>query len=164
MNREILVRDSKGRFPADRQRRFDRAFTAIARLARGRDCRLSDWFDAPYVELDPAEVETVRWLLVAMSRARATPGSAAIARLARRGYAISTMPGAMGMPPKVAALDTPGFVHRGHVLPWCRRPWKWIERVALGIDPEDHAERHWCSAHETLRIIASLQAEGHIFD
>jgi hypothetical protein len=164
MNREMLVRDSKGRFPADRQRRFDRAFHGIAGLARGRYCRHSDWFAAPSVKVDPTEVETVRWLLVAMSRARATPGSAAIACLARRGYAISTVPGAIGMPPKVAALDTPGFIHLGHVLPSGRRPWKWIEQVALGIDPEDHPERHWCSAHETLRIIASLQAEGHLFD
>jgi hypothetical protein len=163
MDREIVIRDSKGRFPPDRQRRFDRAFAEIARLARGRACRLSDWFAAPSVDFDPVEVERVRWLMVAMSRARGTPGSAAIARLAGRGYAISTLPG-MDLPPKVVALDTSGFIYRGHALPSDRRPWKWIERVALGVDPEAYPERAWCSAHETLKVIAALEAEGHTVD
>lgn len=80
------MRDSRGRFPPERQRRFDRAFTEIERLCRGRARRVSDWRVAHRVEVDPAEIERVRWLLIAMARARATPGSAAIARVAHRVY------------------------------------------------------------------------------
>jgi hypothetical protein len=80
------MRDSKGRFPPERQRCFDRAFHEIERLCRGRGGRVSDWCDALLVEVDPAEIERVRWLLIFMSHARATPGSLAIAALAHRGY------------------------------------------------------------------------------
>jgi hypothetical protein len=67
--------DSKGRFPPERQRRLDQAFHEIERLCRGRAGRVSDWCDALLVEVDPAEIERVRWPLIFMSQARATPGS-----------------------------------------------------------------------------------------
>jgi hypothetical protein len=156
------MRDSKGRFPPERQRRFDRAFHAIARLCRGRAGRVSDWRVAHLVAVDPAEIERIRWLMIVMAQARATPGSLAIAALALRGYAIDTGIGPFRKPPLVVALDTPGFVHRGHLLPSSRRPWKEIERVALDVDPAAWPERRWCSAHETLRIRAALAAEGHV--
>jgi hypothetical protein len=158
------MRDSRGRFPPDRQRRFDRAFHAIELLCPGRAGRCSDWRDAKSVEVDPTRIERVRWLLIAMARARATPGSAAIARLAQRGYAISTGGRPFGSDPETVPLDRPDLLHRGHVLPSSRRPWKWIEAVALDVDPEAWPERRWCSAHVSLQVRASLEAEGHAMD
>jgi hypothetical protein len=158
------MRDSKGRFPPERQRRFDRAFTEIERLCRGRGRRISQWPVATAAEVDPAEIERIRWLMIVMSQARATPGSLAIAAIAYRGYAIDTGTGPFRKPPLVVALDTPGFVHRGHLLPSSRRPWKEIERVALDVDPSAWPERRWCSAHESLRIRAALAAEGHVVE
>jgi hypothetical protein len=150
--------------PPDRQRRFDRAFAEIARLCRGDARRISDWPIAHRVELGSAEIERVRLLLIAMSRARGTPGSAAIERLAQRGYAISTGTGTLQTAPDVVALDTPGFVQLGHVLPSARRGWKWVERIALDVDPEIYPVRRWCSAHESLQIRAALAAEGHVIE
>jgi hypothetical protein len=117
--------------------------------SRGRGRRISQWPVATAAEVDPAEIERIRWLMIVMSQARATPGSLAIAALAHRGYAIDTGTGPFRKPPLVVALDTPGFVHRGHLLPSSRRPWKEIERVALDVDPAAWPERRWCSAHET---------------
>jgi hypothetical protein len=156
----------RGRFPPDRQRRFDRAFTEIERLCQGGARHNSDWPISYRVELGPADIERVRWFIVAMARARATPGSAAIERLAQRGYAISTGTGTLQTTPDVVALDTPGFVRLGHVLPSSRRPWKWIEAVALDVDPEAWPERRWCSAHASLQIRAALAVTGgrHVSD
>jgi len=81
------MRDSKGRFPPERQRRFDRAFREIERIGRGRAGSVHEIGDVHRGAVEPAEVERVRWLLVAMAHARGTPGSLAIAALARRGYA-----------------------------------------------------------------------------
>src|SRR5690606_16374967 len=85
---EIAMRDSKGRFPPERQRRFDRAFREIERIGRGRAGSVHEIGDVHRGAVEPAEVERVRWLLVAMAHARGTPGSLAIAALARRGYTI----------------------------------------------------------------------------
>jgi hypothetical protein len=158
------MRDSKGRFPPDRHRRFDRAFNEIARLCRGRAGRVSDWRVAHLVAIDPAELERIRWLMIAMAQARGTPGSRAIAALAHRGYAIDTGVRLFRTTPAVVALDTPGFVHLGLLLPSSRRPWKETERLALAVDPAAWPERRWCSAHETLRIRAALEAEGHVIE
>jgi hypothetical protein len=118
----------------------------------------------PFVAPGPEEAERIRWLLVAMARARATPGGEVIARLALRGYAISTRLSLPGPHVEVLALDEGGFVHLGHILPSSCRPWKRVEQAALGIDPEAYPARRWCSAHESLAIRAALEREGHVFD
>jgi len=76
------MRDGEGRFPPEHHRRFDRAFHEIARLCRGRAGRVSDWRVAHPAEVDPAELERIRWLMIAMAEARGIPGSLAIAALA----------------------------------------------------------------------------------
>jgi hypothetical protein len=79
------MQDIQGGFSPDRQRRFDGAFTGIARLCRGDARRISDWPVAHPFTLEPAEIERTRWLIIAMPRARATPGNVAIERLSHRG-------------------------------------------------------------------------------
>jgi hypothetical protein len=158
------MRDGKGGFPPDRQRRFDRAFRAIERHGRGWAGTVSEpWGPHPFVP-EPAEVERVRWLVVAMAHARGTPGSRAIAALARRGYAIGPGAGPFRTTPDVVALDAPDFIRLGKVLPSWRRPWKRMEQAALAVDPTTWPERRWCSAHETLRIRAALDAAGHVIE
>jgi hypothetical protein len=118
------MRDSKGRFLPERQRRFDRALREIERHCSGPVGRLHGVGEAPRIEIEPGEVERVRWLVIAMSVARGTPGSLVIGALARRGYAIITAAGPFRTPPDVVALDTPGLIRSGKVLPsWCQ-PWK----------------------------------------
>ncbi len=158
------MRESNDRFPPERQRRFERAFREIERHCEGRAARRSTWRSPYWVDIDPIGIERVRWLLVAMALARATPGSDAIARLARRGYAINTGNGPFRPNPEIVPLDRPDLVHLGHVLPSFRRRWKWIEKSALDVDPEVWLEQRWCSAHATLQIRAALRAEGHIID
>lgn len=97
MSDDRSLRDRRGRFAPERQRRFDRAFGEIERLCRGRFRRRSDWLDAPFAEPSPNEAERIRWLLVAMARARGTAGGEVIARLALRGYpTFSFRPAAAG--------------------------------------------------------------------
>jgi hypothetical protein len=158
------TRDRRGRFLPERQRHFDHALREIECLCRGRERRRSDWVDAPFAAPGPEEAERIRWLLVAMARARATPGGEVLARLALRGYAISTRLRLPSPHVEVLALDEPGFAHLGHILPSKRRPWKRVEQAALGIDPEVYPARRWCSAHESLAIRAALEREGHVFD
>jgi hypothetical protein len=145
----------------DRQRRFDRAFQALAALCPGRERRLSHYKVAPRTIIEPLVVERARWLIVAMSLARGTEGSRTIAVLARRGYAISTEYGHWRQPQAVKPFDTPGLLHLGYVLPSQSVPWKRLERVAVQTDPLPLPERPWCSAHETLSVQAMLLAEGH---
>jgi hypothetical protein len=128
-------------FPPDRQRRFDHALREIERLCRGRERRRSDWLDAPFVVPTPEVAERIRWLLVAMARARVTQGGEVVARLALRGYAISTRLRVPRPPPEVVALDERGFALLGHFLPSKRHPWKRVEQAALGIDPEAYPAR-----------------------
>ena len=164
MSDDRSPRDRRGRFAPERQRRFDRAFGEIERLCRGRFRRRSDWLDAPFAEPSPDEAERIRWLLVAMARARGTAGGEVIARLALRGYAISTRLSLPGPHLEILPLGRPGFVHLGHILPSSRRPWKRVEQAALGIDPEAYPSRRFCTAHESLAIRAALEREGHVLD
>ena len=158
------MRDSKGRFPPERQRRFDRAFREIERIGRGRAGSVHEIGDVHRGAVEPAEVERVRWLLVAMAHARGTPGSLAIAALARRGYTIGARAGPFRTTPDVVALDAPDLIRPGKGLPSSRQPWKLMEQAALDVDPATWPERRWCSAHESLRIRAALAAEGHIVE
>jgi hypothetical protein len=145
----------------DRQRRFDRAFQALAMLCLGQERRLSDYKSAYAMRIDPLALERARWLLLIMGLARGTEGGRAIAVLARRGYAVSSEYGRWRQPGAVKPLDTPGLLYLGHVLPSRHVPWKCLENVALQTDPGLLPERRWCSAHETLSLQATLIAEGH---
>jgi hypothetical protein len=147
--------------PPERQRRFDCAFRALAALCPGREGRLSDFKRAGFVQSDPLDLERARWLLVAMGLARGTDGGMAIARLARRGYAVTAEYGRWRQPGAVVPLDTPGLLYLGHVLPSQPVPWKRLESVAMATDPVTLPARHWCSAHETLRVQAAICSEGH---
>jgi hypothetical protein len=144
----------------DRQRRFDRAFQALAALCPGRERRLSDLKVAYVARIDQLAMERARWLIVAMSLARRTEGGRAIAVLARRGYVVSSEYG-RSRQPAAMPLDTAGLLYLGHVLPSRHVPWKSLEHAASRTDPMLLPERRWCSAHETLLLQATLMAEGH---
>jgi hypothetical protein len=150
-----------GAIAPERQRRFDLAFRAIASLCPGRERRISDYKAARSAHIDPLTIERVRWLLVTMSLARGTEGGAAMTAILRRGYTVTSEYGRWRQPRAILPLDTPGLLHLGDVLPSRQVPWKFLERVALATDPSQFPERRWCSAHETLRIQASLMREGH---
>jgi hypothetical protein len=145
-----------------RQRRFEAARRALEKMCPGRLRRRSDWFDADWAEAASSDLERVRWLLVAMGRARGTEGGEAIARLAERGYAVTSGRRATLQPSdQVVPLDAPGVVHLGLMLPGWGRSWKSMEKIALAIAPEAYSPRRWCTAHEALGIAAALAAEGH---
>jgi hypothetical protein len=150
--------------PPDRQRRFDHAFRALAALCPGRERRLSDYKIATTTQIDPLDLERARWLLVSMGIARATEGGAAIARLARLGFAVSSQHGVWRRSSAVLPLDTPGLLYLGHVLPHSTVPWKRLEATALDTDPATLSPRMWCSAHQTMRVQTALTAEGHDLD
>jgi hypothetical protein len=151
-----------GAIAPDRQRRFDRAFQALAELCPGRERRLSDYKVAPYVAIDPLTVETARSLLHAMALSRDTAGGRAISLLARRGYAIRSDKSLLRQTLAVLPLDEPELLFLGHVLPSRRVPWKSLEAAALATDPASLTERRWCSAHETLALQSVLMAQGHV--
>lgn len=144
----------------NRQRRFDRAFQALAALCPGRERRLSDFKVAHVARIDPLAMERARWLIVAMTLVRGTEGGRALVVLARRGYALSSEYG-RSRQPTAMPLDTPGLLYLGHVLPSRHVPWKCLEHAASRTDPMLLPERGWCSAHETLLLQAALVAEGH---
>jgi hypothetical protein len=146
----------------ERQRRFDRAFLALAALCPGRERRVSDFKIAHLARIEPPQIERARWLLVAMALSRGTAGGAAMTAILRRGYAVTSEYGRWRQPGGVLPLDTPGLLYLGHVLPGRNVPWKCLEQVALATDAHTVPERRWCSAHETLRVIAQLQEEGHL--
>jgi hypothetical protein len=158
------MQENSGRIPPARQRRFDRAFLEIERLCPGWTGRRSDWRVAHALDVNPSVIERVRWLLVALARSRATPGAEVIARLAERGYAISTRNAPFRHAAEIVPLDQPGFIYLGLMLPSSRRPWKRIEEVACDLDPEIWPMRRWCSAHESVAIRAAIEAEGHIIE
>lgn len=147
--------------PPERQRRFDRAFLALAALCPGRERRVSHFKSAHLVRIDPLDIERARWLLVAMALSRGTAGGAAMAAILRRGYTVTSEYGRWLQPRAVRALDTPGLLYLGHVLPSRHVAWKRLEQVALATDPLQLPERRWCSAHETLRIQETLRIEKH---
>jgi hypothetical protein len=95
-----------------------------------------------------------------MGLARGTPGGAAVAALAERGYAVATL--RFSFPQAdILALDTPGLIALGGMLPAPRRRWKAIEAIALDANPEDLPPLRWCTAHAALRIMGEVAAEGH---
>ncbi len=151
-----------GPITPERQRRFEAARHALAQMCPGRDRRRSDWINAEWAEITPRELERVRWLLVAMGRARGTAGGEAVARLAERGYAVTSGLRAVFQPSEeIVPLDAPGVVHMGLMLPGWGRSWKSIEAIALATPLEAYPARRWCTAHEALGIAAALAVEGH---
>jgi hypothetical protein len=131
-------------------------------MCPGRQRRFSDWVNAEYAEVAPDDLERVRWLLVAMSRASGTEGGADVARLAVRGYAVTSGPHGLLQPWKpVVQLDAPGVLHLGLMLPGWGRRWRSIEAIALATPLDGYPPRRWGPAHETLPICAALVAEGH---
>jgi hypothetical protein len=147
----------------ERQRRFDRALHALAVLCPGRERRVSDFKSVP-LSPDPLEIERARWLLVAMAISRGTAGGAAMAAILRRGYAITSDHSLCRQPGSVLPVDTPGLLHLGRVLPSRLVRWKRFEQRALTINPMQLLEHRWCSAHETLRVVADLHREGYHLD
>jgi hypothetical protein len=144
------------------QRRFEAARCALEQMCPGRERRRSDWMNAEWAEVAPRDLERVRWLLVAMGRARGTEGGEAIARLAERGYVVTPGTRAVFQPSEeVVPLDAPGVVHLGLMLPGWGQTWKSMEAIALDTPLEALPPRRWCTAHETLGIAAALAAEGH---
>lgn len=154
--------NNHGPITPERQRRFEAARRALEQMCPGRDRRFGDWIDAERGEPAPADLERVRWLLVAMGRARGTEGGAAVARLAERGYAVTSGPLALVQPSApIVPLDAPGVLHLGLVLPGWGRRWRSIEAIALATLLDGYPPHRWCTAHETLAICAALVEEGH---
>jgi hypothetical protein len=148
--------------PPERQRRFDRAFAALAALCPGRERRLSDFKRSGTVPSDPLDLERARWLLIAMGLARGTEGGAAIAGLARLGYIVTCESRPFVGSASAAPLDTPGLLYLGQVLPTTYLPWKRLEAGALAVDATDLRPRIWCSTHETIQVQAALIEQGHL--
>jgi hypothetical protein len=154
--------NNHGPITPEGQRRFEAARRALAQMCPGRERRRSDWINAEWAEVAPRDLERVRWLLVAMGRARGTKGGDAVARLAERGYAVASGSLPVYKPSwPVVPLDAPGVVHLGLMLPGWGRTWKSMEAIARATPPEAYPPRRWCTAHETLGIAAALVAEGH---
>lgn len=96
-----------------------------------------------------------------MGLARGTDGGGAIAALARRGHAVTSVSRQWRLADAVVPLDTPGLLYLGYLLPCRPVRWQRLESVALASDPTILSERRWCSAHETLQIQTALLADGH---
>lgn len=62
--------DNHGPISPDQQRRFERARSALEAMCPGRDRQLWVRKTARLFEPDPTDLERVRWLLIAMGRAR----------------------------------------------------------------------------------------------
>jgi hypothetical protein len=152
--------NNNGPITPERQRRFEAARRALEQMCHVYPPRKSDLLDARWHTVTPEEIERARWLMVSMGLARGTPGGAAIAALAERGYAVATV--RFSFPQgDIVALDTPGLISLGGILPALRRRWKAIEAIALDANPEDLPKLRWCTAHAALRIRGEVAAEGH---
>lgn len=154
--------NNNGPITPDQQRRFEAARRALEQMCPGRQRRRSDWLNANWYQASPRELERVRWLLVALGRARGTEGGEAVARLAERGYAVVLGPLSGSPPPDLVwSLDRRYAVYLGLMLPGQGLRWKSVERIALATPLEAYPPRRWCTAHEALRIAAAVAAEGH---
>ena len=159
---KVFMPSNHGPITPERQRHFEAARSALEQMCPGRERRRSDWNNAEWVEAAPHEIERVRWLLVAMGRARGTEGGAAVARLAERGHAVASQP-RLGLHPSdpVVPLDGRGVIHLGLMLPDRHRSWKSTEKIARATPLEALPPLRWCTAHESLEVCAALTAEGH---
>jgi hypothetical protein len=83
--------NNHGPITPERQRRFEAACRALEQMCPLYPPRRSDLLDGWWPEVAPEETERVRWLIAAMGRARGTPGGAAIATLAERGYGVTAV-------------------------------------------------------------------------
>lgn len=140
----------------ERQRDFEAARRKLEALCANRGLRLVHLLQPP----PPETAERARLLLIRMGEARATAGGAAIAELARRGYAIPSFGPKKGL---AVPLDRPGLIMFGALLPHAVSSgliWKQIEGAALAARPDELPEHFLCSAHDRLGIFAKLQQEG----
>jgi hypothetical protein len=145
----------------ERQRRFEAARRALEQMCRLYPPRRSDLLDAWWADVAPEEIERVRWLIAAMELARGTRGGAAIAALAERGYAVTAVRSPLPRAGEIVALDAPGFILFGRMLPGPCRRWSPMENIALAAQPTDLPMLQWCTAHAALRLRAGVAAEGH---
>jgi hypothetical protein len=100
--------DSHGPIAPDQQRRFERARSALEAMCPGWDRQHRVRKTARLFEPDPADLERVRWLLIAMGRARGAEGGRAIERLAKQGYAIGCQSARKTDPSSASNFDPPG--------------------------------------------------------
>lgn len=133
-------------------------------LCRGQDKRQGRYHLIGTEEGDPAVVERVRWLVVAMGVARGTPGGLAISNIARLGYVMTRTPILPATGWRLLRLDHPGVVYSGEPLPERYRPWPATERAALQVDLSGIARLQFVSAHTTLQILSELRMQGHLFE
>lgn len=103
---EGAIPSNHGSIPRERQRAFESARRAAMSLCRGQDKGRYHLIGAE--EEDPAVIERVRWLVVAMGVARGTPGGRAIAEIARLGYVVTRTPILPATGWRPGALRSPG--------------------------------------------------------
>ena len=154
-----------GHADRNRQQVFERARRELEAL-----CHLRGWPEPARVPARAVSIEVLeraRLLLHAMGSARGTSGGRAVAKLAARGYAVSSRP--FGLPHRpfsgVTPLDAVGFIAYGRMLPGrgCLT-WRSIELRALGVDIDALPIRLWGSAHEILEVRRKLAEEGLVLE
>lgn len=148
----------------DRQRAFEAARREAMALCPGHLGRRTRFHGITSIAAEPAVVERVRWLVVAMGVARGTPGGRAVAEIARLGYVVTSSPIFLAKGWRTVRLDHPGIVHAGEPLPGRYRSWAATETEALKIDATALIRLQFVTAHTTMRIISELRQDGHIFE
>lgn len=142
--------DDLARLLGDRERR--RAFEH----ARHEASTISKWAAVSRAIL-PGVLERYRWLIVAIARARGTPGALALAELGRRGYVLD---GTARMP-TVRPIDRSSVIGGGGLPRRHSRSFAAMESRAASIDVAAYPPLSLVSAHETIRIKGELRREGH---